>query len=398
MSMNWGKIWGKIIEEVFIGEPITPIDRICQEKERRIRSKEVGDSYLTNTNPNENTNDIVILSSNPTNLNDYKEIVQTEVDTQESLNQIFSSFLGFAIQSGNAIGSVSGLLECNIPINQLYKISEHPELMRGFVKNSKGKFDQVAIFQEANIAKVAPVIAFQALSVITSQYYLHVITNQLKEISKKLDDILSFLQIDDQAKIVATFHTLQDKLALTEYSENDLQTLEESVKSADIMRIKYKKLLEDVPSKLDETKCRVTNLQEAKKMKELLVSSHFFDYFTNAIDSELLYIIANLSVIKAANYLGNKEKESIYKKHISDNIWAKYEPIYLQTKGKVESYIDMAAIEAIINEDEIKKLKSNVSQDFHKLQSTAIDSFDSLKIPLLLKKDNTGEIRIYSKK
>ena len=100
--------------------------------------------------------------------------------------------------------------------------------MRGFVM-SEGKISKQASLSETGLGNVAPLLVYQYIAAVTSQYYQHIITEKLISIDNKLDIIISVLSADDRAKLKVAYNRFVELSKKTTYDIAEKQIVSEFV-------------------------------------------------------------------------------------------------------------------------------------------------------------------------
>lgn len=74
-----------------------------------------------------------------------------------------------------------------------------------------GRFAQHAGFQSVSSAAVcAPLLAFQVASMVTGQYYFNLLSKQMNQISRSINDIKDYLEDRDRVTITETYNRLEE--------------------------------------------------------------------------------------------------------------------------------------------------------------------------------------------
>lgn len=114
------------------------------------------------------------------------------------------------------------------------------------VHGTKGILKNAGFSQLNPTAVFAPILIFQAASILTGQYYMHGITKQLQSIEKKIDHLIDLHHIE-KASILRGHHNvlsaIADKANLAEEDLNELRTI---ARDATSIREHYLALLRDL--------------------------------------------------------------------------------------------------------------------------------------------------------
>ena len=124
---------------------------------------------------------LTILDNNSVDLEYYQgsSISENEINEWKSL---ISTIGGETAKTALTAFSFNGLLKCDVPLKDLCKVKGNPEAMRGLVMND-GRISKQASFTKAGVSSVAPLLVFQCMAAVTSQYYQHIITERLNTIN-----------------------------------------------------------------------------------------------------------------------------------------------------------------------------------------------------------------------
>lgn len=126
---------------------------------------------------------LTILNDNSVNLDLFRESPMSENEVNE-WKSLISALVGE--NSKNALTAISfnGLLKCDVPLKDLCRVVNDPGSLRGMVI-SGGKISKQASFSVAGLGNVAPLLVYQCMAAVTSQYYQQIITERLNSIEKK---------------------------------------------------------------------------------------------------------------------------------------------------------------------------------------------------------------------
>ncbi|CAM3506473.1 TerD family protein [Deinococcus saxicola] len=144
--------------------------------------------------------------------------------------------LGLAVQGAvkMAAGVVPALLNANtyhLALSKEMRVAmrqggtllktgvKHHRGVTGAVRHaSNGKLIGTGSFKPAHLARVANIatIAFQIAAVVTAQYYLHNINQQLQTIDRKLDDLQEFVETQATGRLIAGLKGIARNVKLLE--------------------------------------------------------------------------------------------------------------------------------------------------------------------------------------
>jgi len=302
--------------------------------------------------PNDSIHLSLVNDSN-SDLSKYQE-VQMNDDLAQNLMQL--SFVGGeTIKALLNAQAFNGLLKCDIPLKYLCRIKDNPAVMRGFVLNN-GKITKQAAFTEVGLEKVTPLFVFQCLSVITSQYYQHVISENLIAIDAKLGVVIKMLEADDKACLTTAYDQCLSMSRKNTYDIADKGIMSACTASIQKIRDKYNELLSGITN-LD-IESHWSDKKEAEHKIKKLQSSNYFNYLDMVILAEALLYMSYATSIKVAQYLNNEEDANIYLSKINLNFWYKYVDQFNRLKHDVIKYIEIEEEKSLFGTDNITALKN----------------------------------------
>lgn len=315
----------------------------------------------------------------------------TELDKWKSL----LSFLGGeTLKTGLNTQAFTGLLKCDIPLNELFKLKDNPEVMRGFVIKD-GKFSKHASFQEVGLKNAAPLLIYQCLAAVTSQYYQHIVTERLNQIESKLNEIIDLIIDKDKAELAVAYNRFLELSGKDTFDITDKMNVD--TLSHFVLRIRddYRQKLEKI-SNLDIDYC-MTDYKEAKKKIAKLNESKYLTYLTMALNAELFSYIASILSIKIALYLGNDEDAMIYLKRINMKNWDDYEANFLLFRHDVLKYLELEEHSSLFETKKIARLRKECENQFDKVGDVMEKICDQFKYRTTqyLKVDADGTIKKY---
>ena len=267
-----------------------------------------------------------------------------------------------------------GLLRCDVPLKDLYRLKDYPEIMRGFVKGSDGKILQQASFTEADflgadfLGSVTPLLIYQCLAVVTSQYYLHRITENLDAINEKLDNILKMMISADRATLKEPYNRFVELSGKKTYHNVDQQTVSNCSRDVERIREKYRDLLLKIEHLNVDAKW--TDKKEAEAKIKALEDSHYFEYLEIVMQAEFLAFFAAAVSIKVANYLRNDEDVDIYLKRMNLDYWNDYVNQFNQIRHDVVKYLELQAKDSWIQKGTITKMKDEQISRFNEVEKS----------------------------
>ena len=318
---------------------------------------------------------------------------EAEINNWKSLIYNTSSEI---IRTGIINGSFSGLLKCDIPLSELAKSKTDPSLMRGFV-TSNGKISQQANFKEVGLSELAPSIIFSCLSILTSQYYLNGIWNDLHNINEHIRKIECHIINKDFTTLETKCNTLKEIDSKTEFCDSDFLLAHNAAEDIKNILGTYKrKLTNSINLKV---KSKWTDFKEAEEKKSKLEESNFFAYFNIVMGAELLYYIATIILLKIAMILNKKEDVRNFSNRVKLSSWNDHFSIFNKVKHDVLKYLELEAESSFFSKSKINKLKDECKTMFQQTERLINNTYSVVSQPMTnyLYIDTNGNMKKYVK-
>ena len=275
---------------------------------------------------------LTILKDNHVDLEHCQELPMDKNEVNE-WKSLISTLGGEIVKTALNTFAFSGLLKCDVPIKDLCRIKDNPEAMRGFIM-SDGKISKHASFSEAGLGNVAPLLVYQCMAAVTSQYYQQIITERLNAIDAKLDNIIKIMEAEDHAKLKVSYKRFKELSKKSEYDIADKLIVSEFSGYVDIIREKYKELLSK---------------------------------------SEVLAFIATTISIKVARYLGNDEDIKIYTERINLDYWDNYVDQFNRIRHDVIKYLELEAEASWVQSKSIVAMKNEQLKRFNDIEESMLE-------------------------
>lgn len=311
-----------------------------------------------------------------------------EFDYKTDLN-LASNIISQAINAGIVVKSYSGLLKCNINISDLAKSNDG--MLRGFKISAHGGIEQQAKFVEVSVP--TPLIVFQVASFITGQYYQHVITEQLKTINEKLDDIMSYLINTDRSIVQALFYTFKSLYSLTAYKDSDFALPQANLQKLDILRQKYMLQLNEITCNVERS--LLNNLSEAKAWEKYFYDKKIVPQMQVCYWAEVLYYMYCVLLVKmelnrenASSYENIVDRVQMYYKLMDNSFGHKYSEIYHIIKNTILCNLELLYIGASYGKDDIYKIMKSIESNFSNIETQFIQGQQKLSAGFYYKYEN----------
>ena len=312
---------------------------------------------------------LTILKDNHVDLVHCQELPMDKNEVNE-WKSLISTLGGEIVKTALNTFAFSGLLKCDVPIKDLCRIKDNPEAMRGFIM-SDGKISKHASFSEAGLGNVAPLLVYQCMAAVTSQYYQQIITERLNAIDAKLDNIIKIMEAEDHAKLKVSYKRFKELSKKSEYDIADKLIVSEFSGYVDIIRKKYKELLSKINSL--NVSYKWSDKEEAKLKIQALQDSRYFHYLDMVMQSEVLAFIATTISIKVARYLGNDEDIKIYTERINLDYWNNYVDQFNRIRHDVIKYLELEAEASWVQSKSIVAMKNEQLKRFNDIEESMLE-------------------------
>lgn len=227
---------------------------------------------------------------------------------------VAKSALSSAIGGAAQLGSVAAANP-----NGLFKATVNPTLLTKFgdgtystmIHGSKG-IVQNAGYQAASASVFAPLIVFQAMSIVTGQYYLQGITKQLESIDKKIERLVRLHHVERLAKIHYCVNLVKKLYTINHPNIEDMMSLKMMQNQIGIIHEEYVHHLSTLD--LDDLK-NSEKWKTSAKLEELHSKANdaSFDFNLNmAITTdEVLHLITIIEIVlnsRMSDHVENRAK------------------------------------------------------------------------------------------
>lgn len=366
-DLSWNR--HPILRSLISGIPMMEYDR-KKEKDERIKAVNKLISEIPCT-------DLSVPSIEQAEIADLKECNRFKLPSNE-MKVLASQFLQSAVINGMATSTFSGALRCNIDISKLAHSQDG--FLRGFVM-SDGKIAEQAKFAEIPSVSVTPMLAFQIASMITGQYYQHIITAQLNSISQKLDQVLSLLEEEDKAVIENDFSQLKDLSSFDNFGMEDSIALRKIQDDAGKLRKKYKSLVLKINVD-DVGHSWFRDKGEAEDWFEALNDSKFIPYMQVAFMAEYLFYCSNMVLLEREFAKPESERDKgrieAWSKYVNKDFMAPYAEKYHKIKWTVLLNLELLKKGASWWNDDIEQIYQKTFEMFDSFETQVVKTLDQL--------------------
>lgn len=325
----------------------------CRVKGQKALQQKVDETQpkpITKYNDEGTINTVVVESIDPLDLEkNFKEVSMDETEINNWKSLICNTSSEF-VRTSIINGSFSGLLKCDIPLSELAKSKTDPSLMRGFV-TSNGKISQQANFQEVGFSELAPSMIFSCLSILTSQYYLNGIWNELHEINEHNRKMERHTINKDLSTLETKYNRLKEIDSKTKFCDSDFKLVQDAADKIEITLGTYQN---DLKNNIDlNVTSNWNDFEEAKNKVSKLNESSFFTYFDIVMRAELLNYFAKIILLKIAMNLNKTEDVHNSSTKIKLSSWNNYVSIFKMVKHDVLKYLELEAESSFFSKNKI---------------------------------------------
>ena len=344
--------------------------------------------------------------------------------TAQSRQDLYNalSFGAGVVSFGTSVAPLTGLYKATAPIKELMKLSTGG--YSSSLIGANGKIVAQKGFVQAGASAFTPMIVFQLMSFVTSQYYLNGINKQLRAMDDKLDFIIKELEAEKQGKInsaVVTFRIMAEQKA---YSLDDLVVARMKMSELLDLYCFYVFRMEEMFHHIISKKNNIDNTfnrKDVKEMKTILEDSKFFEYNCRAKYCYQIYCFGQLLYLKMLAFSMNNDPISITKfeeivssfkgndKGVLENTFETHKCLFEKLCSDVSDYIEYKGNDAIFFRGSLKKYGASINHEFEKekllfeneaineikmMQSKIIDYFES-PVEMLCQCSENGEAYVF---
>lgn len=372
MSNNsWKKaLGGGLFVTLIIGVEEV-IRRNLRKKGQEDLQKIVDESY--NPKKEESHDEVIkyeIVTSDDFDISNFTPI-DINIEEADEWKSLFSTIVGESTKAGLNVTSINGLLKCDIPINELYRIKDNPNHMRGYVV-SDGKFAKQGVFTEVGLEKVAPLMVYQCMAAITSQYYQQIITERLNTIDFKIDQVQSILLSHDSGTLKVAYNWFVEWSKKNKFSSSDMTNATRLQIDVEKVRETYREQLSKIKIAGLKVYAKATDKKEVEAKIAKLEDSKYFEYLEMVMQSEVMVYIASAITTKIAAYLGDTENMELYANKMSLDYWDNYKSQFQEIKHDVLKYIELQKGSSWFNSNEINLLLKKYEAKFNSKEESML--------------------------
>ena len=245
-------------------------------------------------------------------------------------------------------------------------------------------------FVSSTVSVFAPMVIFQALSLVTGQYYLNGINKQLSNISSKIDDLQFFVESEDLAKINVIQNEIFDLFNKNNLTQQDFDTISNFKSELKIIKEKYKILIQKIIREIELINKSNIKTLNAKKNDVKKYSNVFYG------SQQLLFYVEQIELF---SYIKNKNFQYINDTYNRIKNYTVEKISFDDTLKKIEKLQDEIGIPIIGNKDkEIYELNFKFGYLDKKLKKeyTGVETdINNAKIELNNKWNESQEILYY---
>lgn len=299
--------------------------------------------------------------------------------SEEQKRDVYNALSVGAAGTNSAVlgNALSGLYRATADPSTLMQLSSGGV---GSAVMDGGKIVGQAGFKSAGLAAAAPVVIFQAMSIVTGQYYLNDIKKQLKQLNSRIEKLIQMQESANRGEIDAIAILLRQLDSQKYYSVDDLLLLRQKMIDVQSMYFNYveqmKIIAQDssLEAMIREGKFQRNSKQIKNTIKEY--NNQDFGYLAQMANGcyqiytmmELLYfkILAQLPDNSGANI----EKMERIIAEFSSTEQQEHIALFEKVEKRVLTFVETKADDAFLGRDKAIKLKCSLSKDFHDIDKS----------------------------
>ncbi len=203
--------------------------------------------------------------------------------TRENLDNNASTILGAGLATGAQVYSFSGLYRATGNVNALMRYQN------GTVSSitlNGNKFSTHAGFKEVGGALIpSPMLVFQAASMVTGQYYLQIIQEQITAIQKQLQQLINVHLNEKKAIYENCLYRLQQLMAMKSYEIEDIAIIDTIL--SDLYKLKLE-FLDNFNSQAEVVKQDLQKINKKYNYDNQKSVQRFFNSFKDGFTFQIL--------------------------------------------------------------------------------------------------------------
>lgn len=314
--------------------------------------------------PNYNgINKIVLTTPDSSQLTEFLKILPSTIEHKEY------KFLSTSNISNLATSPMAGIIQGTaikaLASNGLYTATVAPELLMKYTDGTiasmmkeGGKFVAHAGFTTAEAAVFAPLIVYQVLSIITSQYYLNGINKQLTAIQNSLDKLRNLNYSGDEGKLFSIQETLSSIITSKQPLKEEISLINICKKESLEIAAKYLSMLNKQYAP-EKTKCHLDEKKRLEEIKEEIYKTDGEFYMNMAYTAYFLSSLSDIALLYVLSFYNKNENYNIrIQDHLNkmDISWSEHEKNYIEASKRFYSSFDLL----------IEKYKEKWPNDYQK--------------------------------
>lgn len=328
------------------------------------------------------------------------EKIEISDKTKEEYQRIFSDVMGNAVQLGLCVQSFHGLLKCDIPIACLANVNGNSELLRGYALGANGKIIQQAKFSPAGAAAMGPLIVFQCMAFVTSQYYQHQIFKKLEKIEKSLNLIINWELNEAKGIILWNVKDLYRISLKKKPNGADLENIFQMIKTFGIVATKFGDPLNQLVENGFATEFKWFDFSKVEEKASLLQEHRYHESVRLMIAANKGIIIAAYVGLKLAMELNDEDGILYFCSFLNTDLINQIRQKHFVTKHFILKYLEAEKLKAIIKKSSINKIFEHIQKEFEIDEQEVFDlsSLMERKTENFIEIDSTGSLNVWKMK
>lgn len=294
-------------------------------------------------------------------------------ESHDIISGTLSNIVGGVANTAIASSATNGLFKATADPNTLMKLASGGV---GSAVTDGGKIVKQAGFIQQGSTMFTPMAVFQIASIVTGQYYMDNIANQLNSVQEKLDELLNLFHIERQAKLIKSFKFLTEYLKKQNFVLEDFVLVKSIISELTNVREEYFLMLEESVAEIKKNNqyTSVNSLKEAKKKVTDFEKTGFIFKMKTSLIADQLFHLAKLTEfhmnlcyknpdINRINII--RDQFDIINDFNSENIsFHKTQTLFNEIRKDILSWLNTAKNNSWFNESEIIEMKKNLTIQF----------------------------------
>ena len=331
------------------------------------------------------------------------EKIKISDQTRLQYETMFSNVLGEALKLGLQVQSFHGLLKCDIPIACLANVQGNSELLRGYALGANGKIIQQAQFSQVGLSAMTPLIVFQCMAFLTSQYYQHHIFKKLEKIEKSLNLLINWELNEAKGTILWNVKDLLRISRKKSPKDLDLETIYQIIKTVGIIATKFGDSLNSLFENEFSTEFKWIDFSKAEEKVSLLQEHRYHESVRLVINAYKTIILASYIGLKIGLEMKDQDAVQYFCSYFYTDSLKFINEVrnkHFISKHFILKYLEGQKSKAIIKKNSLSKLIEHISKEFE-IDEKEVSDLSSLmdkKTECFIERDSKSGLNVWQLK